>query len=169
MVVCGTPSVAGMGLKNFFNYCFRVRSMSATAVNHRNILHDTLTALYSTLNVAVKLAAGDGRKFRQSVLFETCHGLVLRDAWIWSDDTDTAILDTIAIPEMRNAISVSFRVHQSRTLQPLKCVNIPLYVLCCGGGRCRVGQVGHDPPKILAALATMHLAPPPPIIGPDVR
>jgi len=80
MVVCGTPSVAGMGLKNFFNYCFRVRSMSATAVNHRNILHDTLTALYSTLNVAVKLAAGDGRKFRQSVLFETCHGLVLRDA-----------------------------------------------------------------------------------------
>ena len=38
--------------------------------------------------------------------------------WIWSDDNDTvsgiAILDTTAIPEMRSAILVSFRIRQSQ-------------------------------------------------------
>jgi len=46
--------------------------------------------------------------------------LVLCDTWNWSDDNDTisgiAILDTTAIPEMRYAISMSFRIHQSQTI-----------------------------------------------------
>jgi len=44
--------------------------------------------------------------------------VVLCDTWNWSDDNDTvsgiAILDTTAIPEMRSAISVSFRIRQSQ-------------------------------------------------------
>ena len=42
--------------------------------------------------------------------------LVLCDTWNWNDDNDTGsgitILDTTAIPEMRSAISLSFRIHQ---------------------------------------------------------
>jgi len=42
--------------------------------------------------------------------------VVLCDTWNWNDDNDTvsgiAILDTTAIPEMRSAISMSFRIHQ---------------------------------------------------------
>jgi len=43
---------------------------------------------------------------------------MLCDTWNWSDDNDTvsgiAILDTTAIPEMRSAISMSFRIRQSK-------------------------------------------------------
>ena len=44
--------------------------------------------------------------------------VVLCDTWNWSEDNDTAsvitILDTTTIPEMRSAISVSFRIRQSQ-------------------------------------------------------
>ena len=44
--------------------------------------------------------------------------LELCDTWNWSDDKDTvsgiAILDTTAIPEMRSAILMSFRIRQSQ-------------------------------------------------------
>jgi len=44
--------------------------------------------------------------------------VVLSDTWNWSDDNDTVsgitILDTTVIPEMRSAISMSFRIRQSQ-------------------------------------------------------
>jgi len=46
------------------------------------------------------------------------YDVVLCDTWNLKNDNDTvsgiAILDTTAIPEMRYAISMSFRIHESQ-------------------------------------------------------
>ena len=40
--------------------------------------------------------------------------VVLCDTWNWSDDNDTIL--GIAIPEMRYALSMSFRIRQPQTI-----------------------------------------------------
>jgi len=55
---------------------------------------------------------------------------MLCNTWNWSDDNDTvsgiAILDTTAIPEMRSAISMSFRIRQSHYSVYLRTVAVTI-------------------------------------------
>ena len=76
-----------------------------------------------------------------SALSHSASNIVLWNIWNWSDDNNTvsgiAIIDTTAVPEMRYASSVSFRIHQSQTPEITEnvCSFVCLYcnyaVVCC--------------------------------------
>jgi len=99
-----------------------------------SVLNVNMAILYSVRSPNYELWSHDQRRDRNAIIIiiiiinsiRTIGGgterrlfhLVLCDTWNWSDDNDTvsgiAILDTTAIPEMRSAISLSFRIRQSQ-------------------------------------------------------